>query len=136
MKCLATMESIFKLTFKTKLLLLKPLSASVCLGLKVMISSNGVDISGYLIPNFTFWKKKSSIRDSPRLNSFALSWINCTWSSVKLQYWMYTLLALLKVKRFKLRGFYSNNLNFWFEYLALSGWIFHSGTGAVFNVKN
>ena len=107
----------FQIIFKTRLLLLKLLSASACPCLKVMISTKGVDLSGYLISTFIFWKKKLSIRDSPRFNSFAFSWINFVLSSTKLQYWMYALSALLKVKRFKLTNFWNNNL-------ALSGWIY------------
>ena len=122
-KSLETMESIFRLSFTTKLLLLKPFSTSACPWLKVTISTKDVNISGYLISSFTFWKK-SSVWDSPHLNSFALSWINCISLSIKLQYWMHALSALLKVKRFKLKFLWNNNLAICFKYLPLPGWIF------------
>ena len=76
MQRLVIKESVFKLSFKTKLLLLKSLSTSAY-PRQVMINTKGVDISGYLISTFIFWKNMLLIRDSPRLNSFEVSSINC-----------------------------------------------------------
>ena len=76
MQRLVIKESVFKLSFKTKLLLLKSLSTSAY-PRQVMINTKGVDISGYLISTFIFWKNMLLIRDSPHLNSFEVSSINC-----------------------------------------------------------